>query len=695
MKRVILDFETRSACDLKKSGGYKYSVDPTTQATCLGFKVVGDKHVELLPFDLVNKPFDRIPIEIQNRWRALIKSGYQFSAHNVFFDLCIYKNVMVKRFCWPDIPFNQFRCTAAKAAACALPRALEKAGEAMKLKIQKDRTGFIVMMKTCKPTREWSTWQKKFGFMIGAADAARVPRKYMVGETEPKMFVEPEDDPRLFDALYTYCKFDVRSEEELDSILPDLIPIEEEIRQLNTLLNWRGVRVELSTVRNIVAILNSNSKERLKELDTLTMGLVKKAGARRAILDFLAIDDIEMPDIRATTVDEFLKNGKATGDMKRLLEIRKELAKTSTKKYQAMINRACDDGRVRDVLMYHGASTGRDSGTGVQFHNLPRPAIKQKEIEDVISMVKRDDVASPEWIKFFYGDLGIVFSSLLRGMLIPSPSHELFVADFSKIEVAVLWWLADNLPGLAILRKGLDPYKYQASASARISYEKIRDDSDLRQLGKALVLACGFGMGWRKFQKTAYAMYGLALTDEEAQAAVRSYRESNEAVPVMWRALEDAALQVVTGDKSSVTVNKCTFQMHNDFLTIVLPSGRALMYKDPQIVMRDTDWGEQPSLEFWAVNSKTKKWSIERTWGGTLTENVVQAVARDLMMWASIRLEKAGYKMLLTVHDEAICEREKNKGSLEEFTKIMCYSPKWAAGCPIDAKGWIGGRYKK
>lgn len=702
-KRITKDFETRSACELKTAGAYKYSLHPSTIPTCLSFKEHGNPKIYFLDFYMVNTPWAKLPSALRNMWTRFILNGYEFSAHNSFFERCIYDNILVARYGWPKIPPRQRRCTAAKAAACALPRNLEGAGEALKLRVQKDKSGYIAMMQTCKPTKQWNAWNKK-------------PWKGSLGSkfSEPQKFLEPDTHPEVFETLYKYCKIDTQAEEMLDDALPDLIPQEQEIWFLNQELNWRGLHVDIPTVKKIVTIMEAESKTRLKELDALTMGLVTKPGARKSILEFLALDGVELPDIKAQTVEDALKGGKLNPDMKRLLELRKALSKTSTKKYQGFLNRANEnDNRVRDILMYHGASTGRDTGTGIQPHNFPRGILKVSKdrpyaaVENVIE-------CDAEMLKVLYGDnLSILFSSILRNMIIPSKGKELFVADFSKIEVAVLWWLADNKPGLKVLNDGLDPYKYMAVANTGKTYEEIKDDSEDRQLGKAQVLGCGFGMGWKKFLQTAWDVYRLKLTEDQAKKAVRSYREANAGVPELWRDYEQAAVNAVKKSETQYA-GKCVFFVKKNFLWVRLPSGRTLAYRDPQIAMRMRHYeveeineitgeketvtkssGPYETLEFWAVNSKTKKWNLERTWGGTLTENIVQATARDLIMPAMLRLEKARYLSLLMVHDEGICEKEKGTGTIEEFVRILCERPTWAKGLPLEAKGWKGPRYRK
>lgn len=731
VKRVTIDFETRSTVNLKTAGAYKYSLDPSTRPTCLAFKVAGSSTMYFLPFEVIERPWKSLPQKLHEIWLELILGGFQFSAHNAFFETCIYKNVLVKRLGWPDIPFRQFRCTAAKAAACALPRSLEGVGSALALQIQKDKRGHAAVMATCKPTAQWNTWKKKFD--KGKAEAWE----------EPPMFREPDTDPEVFNVLYQYCKIDVLAEEQVDETLPDLNPQEQEIWFLNQKLNWRGLRIDIPTVKKIVGIMDKESKTKLRELDTLTMGLVTKPGARKSIFEFLALEGIELPDLRAKTVDDILKSGTLSEDMQTLLEIRKALSKTSTKKYLSFLARANDDGRVRDILMYHGASTGRDTGTGIQPHNFPRGIIKVEKdrpyaaVEDVVE-------CDAEMLRILYGDaLGILFSSILRNMIVPSEGKELFVADFSKIEVAVVWWLSGNEAGLEILRQGKDPYIYQAAANLELTYEEIEEAvnaeepwaMDARQLGKAQILGCGFGMGWRKFKLTAWEQYRLKLTNKQSREAVKSYREKNQAVPEVWENYEIAAIAAIEEPGAKFRTGHCLFFVEDKFLWIELPSGRRLAYRDPSIAWRarqfevpeykiNGQWvseldaeehceangldlatletrvevkiGQpQKTVEFWSVNSKTKQWSVERTWGGTLTENIVQATARDLMMPAMVRLEKKGYQALLMVHDEGICEKEIGAGSIDEFVKILCEPPAWAEGLPLDAKGWKGPRYRK
>ena len=739
-KRVTHDFETQSECDLKREGAFKYSMHPTTRATCLAFKIHGEETVYFLNYHLVNKPWVDLPEKLTTLWKRLIDEGYEFSAHNSFFERCIYENVLVARLGWPPIPQSLRRCTAAKAAACALPRNLGDAGAAVNLSVQKDKRGHAAMMATCKPTRMHGEFKRMVSDISERLNDGRklTPKqiKWQQDKSkfdEPKKFLTPDDAPDVYEVLYRYCKYDVLTEEALDDLLPDLSPAELEVWQLNQKLNWRGLTVDIPTVKKIVQLLDVETREKLIQLDSITMGMVTKPGSRKSILEFLELDGIKLPDIKAQTVSDALKSGKLGLEMQYLLELRRALSKTSTKKYQGFLDRSHSDGKVRDILMYHGASTGRDTGTGIQPHNFPRGLIKVTK-ERPYAAVENVIECDRETLQAIYGDsLSVLFSGILRNMLVAAPGKELFVADFSKIEVAVLWWLAENEPGLKILRAGLDPYKYMAAANTGRKYDEIADEGDDRQLGKAQVLGCGFGMGWRKFKTTAYDVYRLTLTSKQAKEAVNGYRGANSAVPELWKAYEEAAINAVKEPGKRFRAGKCNFKVITlkngmPFLVVTLPSKRKLYYAQPDVQWRmrefevteyliDGEWtselpdeanadefetrettkhaGPFETLEFWGVNSKTKKWALERTWGGTLTENIVQAVARDLMMYSMVRLEKSKYEALLMVHDEAICQRNIGRGSIKEFVKIICEQPSWGEGLPLEAKGWTGPRYRK
>jgi DNA polymerase len=699
--KITIDFETRSRANLKKTGAYEYSLDPSTISTCLAFKTHGNPKVHLFKFHQMQRPYKLHAPDFQVWWKKKIKEGYLFSAHNAFFEQCIYNNVLVKRFGWPEIPPHLWRCTAAKAAAVAIPRNLAGAGEVMRLSVQKDPAGYQAMMATCKPTRAFNAYQKlKLKKYKNERDLAKL------AEPPPPEFLTPEAAPEVFNVLYKYCKIDVVTEELLDDSLPDLIPDEQEMWLLDQKINFRGTRVDMPLVNKISDLMAKEQKVMEKELDVLTMGLVSSGKARMQIMDFLSLEGIEIPDLKAKTVDDFLENGKVTGDAKKLLLLRKKLAKASTAKYQAFKNRAASDGRVRDMLLYHGASTGRWGGAGVQPQNFPRGTVK--DIYEAIHQINTcEDVRD---LKMLYGEnLMPLFASVLRGMFIASDGHELFVQDWNAIETRVLWWLAGHKKGLDIFREGRDPYWEMARKIFKFDKNLRYDETDLehsnwRQVGKAAVLGCGYQMGWRKFITSAWDVYRAYVTPEIAKIAVSAYRELHSSVKQLWDDYQLAAINAIQNKGAVYPVGLVKFFYKNNFLWVELPSGRRLAYNRPSVMwekveIKNDDGVVENSfdaqkIKFWGI-WKGKNWVLESTYGGKLCENIVQAVSRDLLRDAIKRSEKSNYLTCFHSHDELVVEAPKGKRKSEDFQKVMETLPKWATGLPLKAGGWVGERYRK
>ncbi len=731
--KITLDFETQSRAPLKKIGAYEYSMDPSTIVTCLGFKSNKFPQCPLFKYPQMQRPWAEFPEAFKKLFTSWTPDpNVVFSGHNATFEQCIYNNVLVKRFGWPAIPIHKWRCTAAKAASVAIPRNLADAGAVMRLSVQKDFEGHRVMMKLCKPTAAFVKWEKQDLKYISRGQDA-LSREHEL--SRPPEFWTPETAPEDFETLYKYCKIDVRSEEKLDESLPDLIPTEQALWFLDQKINLRGVQVDMPTVNKIAAIMASESKIMGKELDALTMGLVSSGNARNAILDFLTLEGLELPDLKAKTVEDFLTNGKATGDAKKLLEIRRALSKASTAKYKKFQECAASDGRARDLFMYHAASTGRWGGKNVQPQNFPRGIIKN--IEEAIYRINTCNLLD---LKLLYGEnLMPLFSSVLRGMFIASPGHELFVEDLSAIECRVLWWLADHQEGLQFFRDGIDPYVVMAAAIFKKSILEITDDE--RQVGKAAVLGCGFQMAGKKFMTAAWDVYRARVTLELAKIAVSIYREKHYPVTELWDNYQNAAIFAIENKGRKYRAGKCLFFVENSFLWIELPSGRRLAYKDPSVAFAktvvmhledDTIYAstatmykdalakgykkinefQSKRIYYWATNHKAKKidcvipkWTRESTYGGKLAENITQAVARDILAGAIVRAEKAEFKVAMHSHDELVSEALKGKFKTvldskgnrycPEYRDIMETVPAWADGLPLKSGGWVGTRYKK
>lgn len=740
MIKVTVDFETRSEAPLKKCGAFEYSMHGSSQVCCVAFKRNDAQKVYLFGFGTMQSQFDTLPADFRHVWKDWIASPrFVFSAHNAFFEQCIYNNILVRRFGWPAIPIRKWRCTAAKAAACAIPRNLGDAGAVMRTTTQKDYEGHRVMMKLCKPTLAWNKWHKAWSQKYAWTRGQHAKWAHVA---EPVKFHEPDAVPEDFQMLYKYCKIDVVAEEKLDASLPDLSPKEQELWFADQEINLRGVQVDMPLVNKISQIMTAESKVMAKELDILTMGLVSSGNARNAILDFLTLEGVELPNLRAKTVDDFLANGQVTGDAKTLLEIRRALSKSSTAKYKKFLERAATDGRVRDIVLYHAASTGRWGGVGIQPQNFPRGVIK-----DIFEAIERIKTCNLSDLKMLYGEnLMPLFSSVLRGMFIASPGHDLFAEDYSAIECRVTWWLAGHEEGLKMFRDGRDPYREMAAIIFKKSILDITDEE--RQVGKAAVLGCGFQMGNKKFIKAAWDVYRAKVDSKMAKIAVTAYREVHYPVTELWEAYNEAAIEATENKGQRFRVGRVLFYREGRFLKMELPSGRRLSYADPQIKWDDTfvmtkkirgtktdnagglmlteeidtmycstqamlkialDEGyerqgvfKSKRLAYWAVNQMAKKedciipkWTLERTYGGKLLENAVQSASRDILAESIVRAKKRGFKVLMHSHDELVSEAPKGKFTGQDYKKVMEEIPAWAAGLPIKSSGWVGDRYRK
>lgn len=722
--KVRADFETQSECDLRKCGAWEYSVHPTTRVMCFAFKLSTDpgkiENVYLLDWYRVQKQWVDLPLIFRTAWLAKINGpGYVFSAHNAYFEECIYNNILVARLGWPAIPLTKWRCNAVKVASHALPRKLGEAAEVLQCSIGKDFEGYRVMMKLCKPKKEWKAWNEKRLKNIELENKGRQIKD--IGP-EPVKFWTPETAPNDFKILYRYCKIDVLTEEKIDEKLPDLIPFEQNNWFVDQELNLRGVAVDMPLVNKIFNIMQAEAKTMATELDVLTMGLVQSGRSRDQIIAYLDLFDIEMPDLRAGTVEDFLARPDLPEDARKLLLIRKQLAKASTAKYKKFMDMAASDGRVRDIILFMAASTRRWGGKNIQPQNFPRGVIK-----DQAAAIYAINNYTVEELKVCYGEnLMPLFSSVLRGMFIASPGHELFVEDYNAIEARVLHWLADNEDGLNLFATGVCLYKTAAAEIFDKPYDDIDDDGSERQTGKASELGCGYQMGWKKFIKAAWDVYRVRVDKVIARKAVQRFRTKHFKIVEYWKNCEQAFIMAIKNPGAYYKVGKVGFRMEADFLKIYLPSGGFMAYKDAKVVMQNvTIYDEYEDGEpiyngdgtrkikfsfeaekicYMAQNSLTRQWNVEYTYGGKIVENIVQSCSRDVLACAVVRVRKAGFKPLMHSHDELVAEAPKGKFKTTmgkkglycpEYRELMETLPAWAAGLPLKASGWVDDRYKK
>lgn len=607
---------------------------------------------------------------------AWIEGGGLVEAHNAFFERGIWANIMVPRYGWPAVQPDQWRCSAAKAAAYALPRGLDDVITALKLPIHKDMAGHKLMMKMNKPRKprkkEREAWAKLHG------DAPH-----------PTLWWE---SPKLLGDLWDYCRQDVLAEKGLSEALDDLSPDETAIYLLDQTINERGFQLDQQAVHTALTLVAEESTDLNHQLAKLTDGQVKRATQRAKMKAWFATQGLHLEDTQGPTIEAYLNSREEmTPGVRRALEIVYTLGRSSTAKYESMRNHACPDWRVRGGLLYHGATTGRWSGSGVQPHNFAKGTLKGVEMSALWEVLKQGDRAA---ITDQYGTVMGALSHALRGAIIPTPGHQLFVADYASIEARVLLWLADDEPHLEMFRQGADMYLVMAE---KIYGHRCTKDAHPkeRQVGKTAVLGLGYQMGAAKFQGTCEKQANVLITEGEAQTTVDAYRQEFWKVKALWSDYESGAIEAVLGDTN--TTGHVSWYMDGQFLCCELPSKRLLRYPFPQVKDRMTPWGEMRSgLSYMGVDSYSRQWKHQASYGGMLVENVTQAVARDVMAEAMLRCEASGvYVPVLTVHDELVAEAPAHLGTVHAFEALVSQCPEWAQGCPIAAEGWSGMRYRK
>lgn len=687
---VFLDFETRSMVDITSTGAWKYAESETTDILCMVWAVEDQKPKLFIPPQF-NDSFELETVsgrEMIDEFQKLIANEeILFVAHNAFFEKAIWHNILHSRYGMPAIPDDRWRCSAAVAASFALPRALGNVCPVLGLQHQKDDEGHRIMLQLSKPKLD-----KRAGKHV---------------------FNEHDKYAHKFESLYAYCVKDVEAERDLWMTLRPLAGEELNVWLLDQKINRRGLFIDKEFCEAAAELAELDDEHLNDRLYTLTGGEVQRATNVAQLLDWInrringTIDNVTKATIAGLLkeVDERVHTDKEV--VREVLSIRQSVGKTSVAKFAAMLNSLCADGRLRDLLMYHGASTGRWTGKLVQLQNLPRGIFKSaEEQETAIEIVKRKDLKT---LREKYGNVKEVLSSCIRGLIIPSKGHALYVADYASIEARVLFWIAGHQEGIAMYERGIDLYKHMAMKIYNLKTE-AEVTSAQRQLGKQAILGCGYGMGAKKFRETCLG-YGMDVSEELAEETKNAYRELHHPIPQLWRDVEAAAIEAVR-TRQPVVCGKITFAVVGKFLHCKLPSGRLLSYFKPTLKPDTTPWGTPTwKLEFLGENSVTRKFMREATYGGRLVENIVQAVARDLMAHAMQVCENAGFKILVTVHDELIAEREghpdfpiirnakteaeKIKATTEWFVELMSALPTWADGCPVTAEGWSGFRYKK
>jgi len=734
---IYLDGECRSRANIKRLGAPAYCMDPSTEILCMVL-AVDDGPLEF--FDFTGETHLEQPSDLERAWRnigishvlrfhdrmlELLEEGHDIEAHNALMEYSLLRWVLPRHGITVEVPVERFRCSAAKAAAHGLPRALENMAKVLMLEEQKDKEGNKLMKKLCSP----------------------YPRK-----ASPFHPYTVEEIRRLM----LYCGQDVRTERAGSKELRDLSEEELAVFHADMYINLRGIPVDTKLATGAVHVAERYAEEVHAQVYEITDHRVKRATMRQKLLSWFKDNGAEFENTQRQTVDEALERETdprgvpLRARVVHVLQAMKRVGRTSASKFKRVLEVARSEvgefdagidwgrpnaivwrqpgeslphqtrGRLKSLyprvyscFMYHGAHTGRWSGKILQPQNLARCDIKPWEWDLAIGLLRADDVES-----FFrvFEDPMATLRAVVRAVIQADPGFELVGGDFSQVEARVLFWLAECERGLELFRDAsTDPYCYMASRIFNRAVTKA--DKPRRWVGKQTVLGCGFQMGAERFQEqcASYEDVGIEVTEDLSEDCVAEYRETFSEVPKLWKEVEAAAIEAVhrRGEGSAVACagGRVLWGMDGRFLRARLPSGRTIAYPYPEVklyhhvkIKKDgtrIEWTKDTL--FYRVVKHGTKFIREPTFGGKLVENLAQAIARDLQARAMVRAERENLPIIAHSHDELMAHVKKghrwvtgpNSTAEEKFREIFLDLPEWAEGLPIDCETWTAERYEK
>ncbi|WP_353424003.1 DNA polymerase [Christensenella massiliensis] len=648
MKTLALDIETYSDIDLKKAGAYAYSASPNFTILLLAYAFDNEP---VAVIDLANG--ETIPHDILN---ALTSPDIVKTAYNANFERTCLAAYLKKA-----MPPEQWRCTAVLAATAGLPRSLAGVGSVLGLPEdkQKQKIGGSLIRLFCSPERKM-----------------------------------PNDYPEKWELFKQYNAQDVVVEREIRERLSYIeIPLDEQrLWELDQKINDTGVCIDMPFIHSAIRGDTENRERLMKAAQALT-GL-ENPNSGKQMLDWIEQETgLRFDSLRKEFISDIDRECDSV-IVSEALRMRQELSKTSVKKYTAMVNGACPDGRIRGLLQFYGANrTGRWAGRFVQVQNLPKNKIPDLELARELV-----GVGDFEAVKILFGSIPETLSQLVRTAFIPSAGCRFIVSDFSAIEARVIAWLAGEKWRLQVFNSHGRIYEASAAQMFKVPIEKIvkgNPEYALRQKGKVAELALGY-----QGSKGALIQMGaldMGLEEEELLPLVSTWRTANPNIVRMWNDIESAAMEALSGAGRVPYKYGIEFEFTHGRLAVRLPSGRKLSYFKPRLEPHPKYQGMQITYEGTIQSGAAASggWGRIPTYGGKLTENIVQAVARDCLAVAMRRLDKQGYKIVFHVHDEVIVDVPKEESSAKEIADIMSGPIKWAPGLPLNADAYECAFYRK
>ncbi|HEM3611849.1 TPA: DNA polymerase [Streptococcus suis] len=639
MRHLNIDIETYSSNDIK-DGVYKYVDAPDFEVLLFAYSLDGG------PVECIDLTRQNLPEEIQ---KAIFSDDVRKSAFNAQFErVCLSKHFDAPYYLDP----SQWRCTMVHAQELGLPSSLEKCASYLNLAQEKDTAGKNLIKYfsvPCKPTK---------------ANGGRNRNL-------------PEHDPEKWQMFIDYCKQDVVVEmaiAERLSVLP-VADREWDFYTADQRINDRGVALDTELVESALYCKDVKMDMLFDELRSAT-GL-DNPNSRAQLLPWLKTHGYTASGLTKADVQKELK--RASGELKRVLELKLQTAMSSLKKYEAMERAVCSDGRVHGLLQFYGASrTGRWAGRVVQVQNLARNYLK--DLDDARNYVKARDIDA---VEILYDSLNDTLKQLVRTAFVAEGDKEFYVSDFSAIEARVIAWYAKEQWRLEVFSTHGKIYEASASQMFHIPIEDV--DKELRQKGKIAELALGYQGGPGALKQMGALEMGVA--EGELQSLVDDWRRANPGIVQFWKDVQTAAIKALR-TRAVIKLGRLRFKYSKGFLLIQLPSGRQLAYARAKL--EDGDYG--PKLTYEGQGDKAY-FTKQETYGGKLVENIVQATARDILAEAIIRLEKNGYPVVFHVHDECIVEARDT--TIETINELMAQAPDWADGLPLNSEGYVTKYYKK
>lgn len=655
MEHLSIDIETKSSVDIGKAGLYRYAQSDDFEILLFAYRY-GDESVQIVDLSQGEKIPDKIVEDLSNP--EIVKHAYNAAFEWYCLNIAGYKT-----------PLCQWKCTMIHGLYCGYTAGLDATGKAIGLPQDKRKlaTGKALIRYfcvPCKPTKNNGrrTWNL------------------------------PKHAPEKWELFKEYCKQDVVTESAILKRL-EAFPVpeeEEKLWQMDIRMNAFGVKVDTALISGALQI-NDHSTELLENEARAITGL-QNPNSSVQLLDWIHNNGVEMDNLQKVTVTEKLSND-LPNDVRRALEIRQQLGKTSIKKYVAMDTAKGKDDRVRGLTQYYGANrTGRWAGRLVQMQNLPRNYIKT--LDYARKLVKDRNYGG---IKLLYGNVPDTLSQLIRTAFIPSEGNKFVVADFSAIEARVIAWLAGETWVNDVFATHGKIYEATASQMFHVPIEKIAKGNleyALRQKGKVATLALGYQGGANAL--IAMGALNMGLSEEELPDIVHRWRNANPRIRDLWYAVEEAALLVMQTAQPQAIYN-LIFNLESDivygqnFLTVQLPSGRKLYY--PRPFLKENQFGKL-AIHYYTVGQQTRKWEVTSTYGGKMTENIVQAIARDCLAETLRRIDAKGLQVVFHVHDEVIIDAPMET-TVGEICDLMAEPIPWAAGLILKGAGFESNYYMK